>query len=76
MLEPFDFKGQNLRVVAGRDGDPWFVAADVCEILGYSRVANALRMLDDDDLGTHLVSGQDGKIGRLRWSARPASSTW
>lgn len=59
-IQPFDYSGRRVRTVL-IDGDPWFVAADVCEILGYSRARNALRMLDEDDLGAHLVSGDDGR---------------
>lgn len=32
-IVPFDFEGANVRVV-DRDGDPWFVAKDVAEVLG------------------------------------------
>lgn len=54
--QPFTFPttGQQVRVVQV-DGEPWFVAADVCAVLGYDRVANALRIADSDDLGTHFV---------------------
>ncbi|NDW03948.1 BRO-N domain-containing protein [Jiella pacifica] len=33
-LSPFDFNGNGLRVI-DRDGEPWFVAADVCRSLGF-----------------------------------------
>lgn len=32
-----------------RDGEPWFVAVDVCEALGHSNVSMALDRLDDDE---------------------------
>lgn len=32
-----------------RDGDPWFVAADVCRVLDHSNVTIALERLDDDE---------------------------
>jgi len=32
-----------------RNGEPWFVAADVCEILGLGNVTKALYGLDDDE---------------------------
>lgn len=59
-IELFRYQDRDVRTVV-IDGEPWFVAADVCEILGYSRINNALRMLDTDDLATHLVSGSDGR---------------
>ncbi|WP_218826707.1 BRO family protein [Actinomadura meyerae] len=47
---------------------PWFVASDVCRILGYDRARNALRMLDDDEKGAHLLStpGTLGLPSRFR----------
>ena len=33
------------------DGEPWFVAKDVCEALGLSNTTEALRNLDDDEVG-------------------------
>lgn len=32
-----------------QDGEPWFVAVDVCEALGHSNVSMALDRLDDDE---------------------------
>ena len=32
-----------------RDGNPWFVAADVCRVLEISNVAQAIRILDPDE---------------------------
>jgi anti-repressor protein len=40
--------GAGVRTVA-RDGEPWFVAADVCGILGISNPSQALSYLDDDE---------------------------
>ena len=39
-----------LRVVM-RDGEPWFVAADVCKALELEQVSNAMRKLDSDEGG-------------------------
>jgi prophage antirepressor-like protein len=33
---PFSFEGNEVRVV-NKDGEPWFCAKDVCEVLGYSQ---------------------------------------
>lgn len=32
-----------------KDGEPWFVAADVAAILGYRDAANMVRTLDEDE---------------------------
>ena len=43
------------------DGNPWFVATDLAEILGYRDASNMLRLLDDaESEGTHLVSTPGG----------------
>jgi prophage antirepressor-like protein len=42
----------------GRDGEPWFVLADVCRALGYSDSAQAARNLEDDEIHTlHNTQG-------------------
>ena len=38
---PFDFNGAPIRVVEGR-GEPWFVAKDVADLLGYAKSRNAI----------------------------------
>ena len=32
-----------------KDGEPWFVATDVCKVLGHTNPTVALQMLDDDE---------------------------
>jgi prophage antirepressor-like protein len=59
-LRPFDFDGRKVRVVV-RDGEPWFVASDVARILGFRDAANAARMLDADEKGTHIVRTPGGE---------------
>ncbi|MFP4044824.1 MAG: Bro-N domain-containing protein [Rhodosalinus sp.] len=48
---PFDFEEQAVRVVM-RDGEPWFVAADVCRVLEHSNPSVAVSRLDDDERDT------------------------
>ena len=50
----FNFSAQALRVVM-RDGEPWFVAADVCAALGIQRTSDAVEKLDGDEKGTDLI---------------------
>lgn len=48
-IQKFDFKGAPLRTLTDKAGEPWFVAKDVCDILGHSNVSMALDRLDDDE---------------------------
>jgi prophage antirepressor-like protein len=59
-LQQFTYAGQEVRTV-DVDGNPWFVAADVARVLGYSATAALTRRLDDDDRGVrdlHTPGGQ------------------
>lgn len=38
-----------------RNGEPWFVAKDVCDVLGLSDVSMSLRGLDDDEKGASTI---------------------
>lgn len=40
-----------------RDGEPWFVAADVCRVLELEQVTNAMRKLDDDEKALISIKG-------------------
>ena len=50
-LVPFDFEGSQLRVFADEHGDPWFVATDVCSVLGIGNPRQATTRLDADEKG-------------------------
>ena len=39
---PFDFDGAAIRVITDKLGEPWFVARDVADALGYSKPENAV----------------------------------
>lgn len=56
----FSFSTQALRVVM-IDGEPWFVAADVCGALSHSDTSMAVRRLDDDEKGTSTVCTPSGE---------------
>lgn len=49
-LETFDFNSMPVRVM-DRDGQPWFVAADVCRVLELSNPSMACEGLDEDEKG-------------------------
>lgn len=48
-IQRFDFKGAALRTLTDENGEPWFVAKDVCDILELNNITEALRPLDDDE---------------------------
>lgn len=41
-ISPFNFDGHRLRTIIDDNGDPWFVAADVCYILSISNNREAV----------------------------------
>lgn len=41
-LIPFEFNGTSVRVIE-KDGEPWFIAKDVAELLGYTNPLKAVR---------------------------------
>jgi len=45
--------------VAGEDGEPWFVAKDVCDVLGID--ATQTRRLDDDEKGLYTIQTLGGQ---------------
>ena len=58
-LVPFDFEGQPVRVTTGDDGEPWFVAADVCAAMTIN--TEQTRRLDDDEKGLRTVQTPGGQ---------------
>ncbi|MBF0138495.1 MAG: hypothetical protein HQL65_19875 [Magnetococcales bacterium] len=55
-ITPFQFEAHVVRVVT-RDGEPWFVAADVCAILEIGNVTNAMKRLDGDEQALYSIKG-------------------
>jgi len=59
-VSTFDFEGFGLRALL-LNGEPWFVASDVCEALALNNVSQACSRLDDDertDITTNDVTGR------------------
>ena len=58
-IQVFDYKSQQVRTVE-KDGEVWFVAKDVCDVLELSDVNKATQHLDDDEklVRKLFVSGQ------------------
>ena len=53
-----DFDGMNVRIVVDEKNEPWFVAKDVCDVLGLVNSRQAVSSLDDDEKIT--VTNPDG----------------
>lgn len=59
-VTPFSFRDHAVRVIL-IDGEPWFVASDIAEVLGYRDAANAARSLPARQKGsTRIVSSTLG----------------
>lgn len=57
----------SIRASLSSDGQPWFVAKDVCDSLGIGKHRDALSRLDDDERGSLLVDTHGGpqKVGTV-----------
>lgn len=58
-VHPFMFGELTMRVM-DRDGEPWFVAVDVCRALDIVNVSGASERLDDDEKGIVLTDTLGG----------------
>ena len=56
----FNYQGNRVRTTI-KDGQPWFIARDVCNILELDNSRQALTRLDDDEKGTVILN--DGTPG-------------
>lgn len=50
-LTPYIFQDEMVRVHRDDNGEPWFVATDVCRILGLTNTSKAVSSLEDDEKG-------------------------
>jgi anti-repressor protein len=58
----FQYRNNKVRITQDEHGEPWFVAKDIAEILGYSDTQAMTRRLDPDDCGTCT----DNSSGQVR----------
>ncbi|MBC3503604.1 Bro-N domain-containing protein [Pseudomonas sp. SWRI59] len=54
---PFDFRGHSVRAVS-INGEPWFVAADVCRVLDVTNTTQAMQALDEDERSMFNIGRQ------------------
>ncbi|MGN7867801.1 BRO-N domain-containing protein [Paracoccus sp. 22332] len=50
-VQPFLFEEEHLVRVVDQDDNPWFIAKDICAILGVGNVSKSLEKLDEDEKG-------------------------
>lgn len=63
---PFFFRSREVRGLT-IDGEPWFVAKDVCDVLDIQNPTDAVKSLDDDERMTlDNTEGHSGKRGGAR----------
>lgn len=61
LLRVFDYRdGRQVRTII-RNGEPWFVAKDVCEILEIANYRDALSRLDEDEKGVVTTDTPGGR---------------
>jgi prophage antirepressor-like protein len=59
-LTPYNFHSQEVRAFL-KDGEPWFVAKDLCDVLEIGNPSQAISRLDDDEKNTIILN--DGTPG-------------
>lgn len=61
---PFQYETNEIRVIQGGDGEPWWIAKDVCTALRIADISQAVERLDDDEkqIRTLHLSGQNRDI--------------
>lgn len=55
-IQTFNFNATPLRTLTDENGEPWFVAKDVCDILGLENSRKATADLDPDERNTVTIS--------------------
>ncbi len=56
----FNFEGSQVRIIMDQRGEPWFVARDIAKILGHNSAKDAIRIVDEDEKGSHIFSTLGG----------------
>lgn len=61
-ITPFQFESNPIRVITDDNGEPWFNAKEICDVLGFANPHDAVaRHVDDDDLGKREVIDSMGR---------------
>ncbi|BDU76265.1 phage antirepressor KilAC domain-containing protein [Mesoterricola sediminis] len=59
-INTFSFGVNPIRVIV-REGDPWFVASDVCAVLDHGNPRQVISRLDEDEKGVHIMDTLGGR---------------
>ncbi|MGM9640577.1 MAG: phage antirepressor [Faecousia sp.] len=59
-LQIFNYNSNEVRTIQ-RDGEPWFVLKDVCQVLGISKYRDTAERLDPDERGSVRVDTPGGQ---------------
>lgn len=59
-MQIFSYQDKPVRTVQ-KDGEPWFVLKDVCDVLGLAKPSNVATRLDDDEKGACLMGTPSGQ---------------
>lgn len=59
-VQLFDFKGNQVRTLSDEKGEPWFVAKDVCDVLGID-TNHLSESLDSDEMNTLRITEGNGR---------------
>jgi len=64
-LQTFNYNGKEVRTIE-KNGEPWWVLKDVCDVLGISHVKDTASRLDNDEVGQTEVTDTLGRK-QLAW---------
>lgn len=56
-LQQFNFQSHALRMIIDENGEPWFIAMDIADILDYTDAQAMTRKLDDDEIQNRQIVG-------------------
>jgi prophage antirepressor-like protein len=59
-IVPFQFESKEVRTIKDAEGNPWFVARDVCDILGLDNVTKAMLKVPDNHKGVNSIQTLGG----------------
>lgn len=60
-LSTYTFNGSAVRITKDENGEPWFIARDVCDVLDIGRPQDTTRYLDDDEKAACLINTPSGQ---------------
>lgn len=60
-IQQFNFNGAEIRTALNENGEPLFLAKDVCEVLEIKNTTQAIQRLDQDEVTMLNIGGQSGE---------------